>query len=63
MSNISASHILVEHEHEIEDIQRKLKEGKSFEELAKQFSKCPSREEEVRLGKFGKGHDGEAIRK
>ena len=55
MSQITASHILVEHEHEAQDVLKKLKEGKSFEELAKQFSKCPSGEEGGSLGAFGKG--------
>lgn len=55
MSEICASHILVEHEHEAQDVLKKLKEGKSFEELAKQFSKCPSGEEGGSLGSFGKG--------
>jgi len=31
--DICASHILVEHEHEAQDILKKLKEGKSFEDL------------------------------
>ena len=56
MSNtVRASHILVEHTHEVEDIQKKLKEGKSFAELAKAFSKCPSRMQGGDLGQFGKG--------
>ncbi len=56
MSNtVRASHILVEHTHEAEDIQKKLKEGKTFAELAKSFSKCPSRMQGGDLGQFGKG--------
>jgi peptidyl-prolyl cis-trans isomerase C len=55
MDEITASHILVEHEHEAQDILKKLEEGKSFEDLAKQFSKCPSGEEGGSLGSFGKG--------
>ena len=55
MTTICASHILVENEHEAQDLLKKLKEGKSFEDLAKQFSKCPSGEEGGSLGSFGKG--------
>ncbi len=55
MSKISASHILVEKAHEAQDILTKLKEGKSFESLAKEFSQCPSGDEGGALGSFGKG--------
>lgn len=54
-NTIRASHILVENNYEVEDIQKKLKEGKSFAELAKSFSKCPSSMQGGDLGKFGKG--------
>ena len=37
-----ARHILVENQHEAEDIIRHLGEGKDFAELAAKFSKCPS---------------------
>lgn len=52
---IRASHILVEKEYEAEDVLKKLKEGSSFESLAKAFSKCPSGDEGGDLGEFGKG--------
>jgi peptidyl-prolyl cis-trans isomerase C len=55
MSTISASHILVENEHEALDLQKKLIDGESFESLAKQFSKCPSGKQGGSLGNFGKG--------
>lgn len=55
MSQISASHILVENEHEAQDLVKKLAEGKTFESLAKQFSKCPSGKNGGSLGRFGKG--------
>lgn len=55
MSTINASHILVEQEHEAQDILKKIAEGKSFEELAKAHSKCPSGEDGGELGSFGKG--------
>lgn len=47
---IHVSHILVDHAHEAEDIQKKLKAGESFESLARTFSKCPSSEEGGDLG-------------
>ncbi len=55
MSKISASHILVEHEHEVKDVIAKLKEGKSFEELAMEHSTCPSGKRGGALGEFAKG--------
>ncbi len=55
MSNITASHILVEKEYEAQDILKKLSEGNSFESLAKAYSKCPSGTEGGDLGSFGKG--------
>lgn len=41
---MKASHILVKHLFEAEDIQRALSEGKSFESLARQYSQCSSAE-------------------
>jgi len=35
-------HILVKHEYEAQDLLRLLKAGKSFEELARKYSTCPS---------------------
>lgn len=55
MSKITASHILVEHEHEAKDLIKKLDEGKTFEVLAKEFSTCPSGKGGGSLGSFGKG--------
>lgn len=53
--NLKAKHILVKHEYEAKDIQRKLAEGKSFEELARDFSLCPSSTNGGDLGEFPKG--------
>ncbi|MBT7609653.1 MAG: peptidylprolyl isomerase [Bacteriovoracaceae bacterium] len=50
-----ASHILVDQEFEANDLLKKLDEGVSFEELAKDFSKCPSGQSGGDLGEFGKG--------
>lgn len=56
MSNIKARHILVEQEFEAKDLLKKIKEdGASFEDLAREFSKCPSGREGGDLGSFGKG--------
>lgn len=50
-----ASHILVDQEFEANDLIKKLDQGVSFEELAKDFSKCPSGQSGGDLGEFGKG--------
>ena len=55
MSTIKARHILVDHEHEIKDLQKKLAEGETFEDLAQKFSKCPSSRRGGDLGEFGRG--------
>lgn len=52
---IKARHILVEQEFEAQDLLQKLGQGKTFEQLAKEFSKCPSGAEGGDLGAFGKG--------
>lgn len=58
---IRVRHILVEHEYEALDLRRKLTEGKSFEELAQRFSKCPSAAQGGDLGLFGRGRMVEAF--
>lgn len=55
MSNLKAKHILVKHEYEAKDILKKLQDGKSFEELAKDFSMCPSSARGGDLGEFPRG--------
>ena len=55
MNKVSCKHILVDQEYEIKDIQKKLEEGKTFEELASDFSNCPSGQQGGDLGSFGKG--------
>lgn len=55
MSQITASHILVEKEHEAEDLLKKIAAGESFEALARQFSQCPSGKQGGMLGTFGRG--------
>jgi parvulin-like peptidyl-prolyl isomerase len=55
MSKIRASHILVGKYAQAEEVLKELKEGKGFEELAKEHSICPSRKRGGDLGFFGKG--------
>ncbi len=55
MSTINASHILVPHKHDAEDLVKKIAAGESFEELAKKHSTCPSGKNGGSLGTFGKG--------
>lgn len=55
MNSIAAKHILVEAQHEAEDILKKMAEGISFEDLAAKSSKCPSGKRGGDLGEFGRG--------
>lgn len=55
MSQLRAKHILVEHNYEIDDLQKKLAEGVSFEKLAEDYSMCPSAQQGGDLGSFSKG--------
>lgn len=50
-----AKHILVKEEEQAQAIVNELKEGKSFEEAAKEYSQCPSKENGGDLGYFEKG--------
>ena len=52
---LNAQHILVAQEFEAKDILRKLEEGTSFEELARDYSLCSSASEGGNLGIFTKG--------
>lgn len=53
-AKVHAAHILVEKLSQAEAILDELKEGKSFEDLAKEKSLCPSRKRGGDLGWFGK---------
>lgn len=55
METLKARHILVPHEYEAKDLLRKIEEGKSFEELARDFSHCPSAKSGGSLGEFPRG--------
>ena len=52
---INASHILVETEEEALRIADEIKGGKTFEEAAKAYSSCPSKDAGGNLGEFGRG--------
>jgi len=50
-----ASHILVKDRSSAEDILKRVKQGASFESLAKEHSTCPSKSRGGDLGWFGPG--------
>jgi peptidyl-prolyl cis-trans isomerase C len=52
---VRASHILVGTKVEAQDIITALNNGKSFADLAKRFSQCPSGQKGGDLGQFGPG--------
>jgi peptidyl-prolyl cis-trans isomerase C len=54
-SKVNASHILVKTEQEANVILFDLQQGKSFEDIAKSRSLCPSGKSGGNLGWFGKG--------
>ncbi len=54
-SQVRASHILVEDKQKAQNIKEQLDNGKSFEQLAKEASECPSSEKGGDLGFFSKG--------
>jgi peptidyl-prolyl cis-trans isomerase C len=54
-SEIRASHILVVNETHCKELIAKIKAGASFEDIARECSKCPSGQKGGDLGYFGKG--------
>lgn len=52
---VRASHILVESEDEAWALKSRLTEGEDFEKLAKEYSKCPSKDKGGDLGYFNRG--------
>ncbi len=53
---VNASHILVDSEARAREIYEKIKSGEmTFEEAAKAYSSCPSKEQGGNLGEFGRG--------
>ena len=53
--SVNAAHILVNSEKDAQNIMARLDKGEKFEDLAKRFSKCPSKSKGGNLGWFGKG--------
>ena len=52
---LGAKHILVDQEFEAKDLLQKIEQGAKFEDLAKDFSNCPSGKDGGDLGQFGRG--------
>ncbi len=52
---VNASHILVESKERALEILNEINAGKSFEDCAKEYSSCPSKENGGSLGDFGRG--------
>ena len=55
MTQVRASHILVDDIDQAEDLKSQIDGGASFDTLARQHSSCPSKAEGGDLGWFGKG--------
>ena len=55
VKSVNASHILVSNARDAEGIMIRLSKGEDFANLAKRFSKCPSKSKGGSLGWFGKG--------
>lgn len=55
MTKAKARHILVETEAECLKLKKEIESGKSFADIAKKFSKCPSGEDGGDLGEFEPG--------
>ena len=52
---VRAKHILVDTENEAWALKSRITEGEDFDKLAKQYSKCPSKEKGGDLGYFNRG--------
>jgi len=55
MTQVRASHILVDDEATAKDLKSKIEAGASFEDMAREHSSCPSGAKGGDLGWFGKG--------
>ncbi len=54
-AQVQASHILVDAEDKCLEVKKEIEAGKSFEDAAKEYSSCPSKERGGDLGAFGRG--------
>jgi parvulin-like peptidyl-prolyl isomerase len=52
LKKINVSHILVDHKYEAEDLERWLKSGKDFADLARKYSRCSSAKNAGFLGEI-----------
>ncbi len=55
VNKITARHILVDKKTLAEDIIERINGGAKFEEMARQYSTCPSKKKGGNLGEFGRG--------
>jgi len=55
MKSASARHLLVETEEQCLEIKQRIENGETFEDMAKEFSKCPSGAQGGDLGTFFQG--------
>lgn len=54
-ARVSAKHILVDSEESANEIRKEILAGLSFEDAARKYSSCPSKEQGGNLGEFSKG--------
>lgn len=55
MNQVRASHILVSDQAKATSLKKEIEGGASFEDMAREHSTCPSKEQGGDLGWFGKG--------
>ena len=55
MKSASARHLLVETEVQCNELKQRIENGEKFEDIAKEFSKCPSGAQGGDLGTFFQG--------
>lgn len=55
MKSASARHLLVETEAQCNELKQRIENGENFEDIAKEFSKCPSGAQGGDLGTFFQG--------
>ena len=55
VKSVNTSHILLNKEKDADNIMARLAKGENFEDLAKRFSKCPSKSKGGSLGWFKRG--------